>query len=192
MIGFNTTRIPGRILGILAALSLLLAGLAACGTGSSGGGTSSTTTPIKIGFTVSLTGDFSADGQAFLQGYQLWAKKVNDSSGILGRQLALVYYDDASSTDQVTTDYQKLITVDHVDLLFGPFSTLLTKPASVVANRYGVALVEGAGGGPSVFTQGLNNVFDVSLPVASALVNFTQWISALPASQKPTTAAYAT
>ena len=190
MIGFNTTRIPGRILGILAALSLLLAGLAACGTGSSGGGTSSTTTPIKIGFTVSLTGDFSADGQAFLQGYQLWAKKVNDSGGILGRQLALVYYDDASSTDQVTTDYAKLITVDKVDLLFGPFSTLLTKPASVEANRYGYALVEGAGGGPSVFTQGLTNVFDVSLPVASALLNFTQWVSSLP--QKPTTAAYAT
>jgi branched-chain amino acid transport system substrate-binding protein len=190
MIGFNTTRIPGRILGILAALSLLLAGLAACGTGSPGGGTSSTTTPIKIGFTVSLTGDFSADGQAFLQGYQLWAKKVNDSGGILGRQLALVYYDDASSTDQVTTDYAKLITVDKVDLLFGPFSTLLTKPASVVANRYGYALVEGAGGGPSVFTQGLTNVFDVSLPVASALLNFTQWVSSLP--QKPTTAAYAT
>ena len=190
MIGLNATR-PRRIFGVLAALSLLLAGLAACGTGSPSG-TSTTSAPIKIGFTVSLTGDFSADGQAFLQGYQLWAKKVNDNGGILGRQLALDYYDDASSTDQVTTDYAKLITVDHVDLLFGPFSTKLTKPASVEANRYGYALVEGAGGGPSVFTQGLNNVFDVSLPVASALLNFTQWVSALPASQKPTTAAYAT
>lgn len=188
MIGLNTARL-WRILGVLSIMSLVLAGLIGCG----GGGTSSTnTSPIKIGFTVSLTGDFSADGQAFLQGYQLWADHVNSTGGILGRQVQLVHYDDASSTDQVTTDYQKLITVDKVDLLFGPFSTLLTKPASVVANRYSYALVEGAGGGPSVFTQGLNNVFDVSLPVASALINFTQWLAALPASQKPTTAAYAT
>src|SRR5207248_3913511 len=99
---------------------------------------------------------------------------------------------DASSTSQVVTDYQKLITVDHVDLVFGPFSTLLTKPASVVANRYGYAMVEGAGGGPSVFTRGLNNVFDVSLPVANNLVAFTNYIQTLPASKRPTSIAYAT
>lgn len=188
MIGLKTAR-HWRILGVLTIICLVLTGLAACG---GGGSTSTNTTPIKIGFTVSLTGDFSADGQSFLQGYQLWADHINSTGGLLGRQVQLVHYDDESSTDQVTTDYQKLITVDKVDLLFGPFSTLLTKPASVVANRYGYALVEGAGGGPSVFTQGLNNVFDVSLPVASALINFTQWISALPSSQRPTTAAYAT
>jgi branched-chain amino acid transport system substrate-binding protein len=178
-------------LGAIAVLALLSATLAACGNGSSTT-TSTNTAPIKIGYTLSLTGDFSADGQAFQQGYKLWADKVNASGGILGRKVQLVSYDDASDPNQVTTDYQKLITVDKVDLLFGPFSTLLTKPASVVANRYGYALVEGAGGGPSVFTQGLNNVFDVSLPVDKALVDFDQWLLSLPAGQKPTTAAYAT
>jgi branched-chain amino acid transport system substrate-binding protein len=177
-----------RLFGVFGTVCLLLINLAACGSSSS----PANTTPIKIGFTLSLTGDFSADGMAFQQGYQLWADKVNSSGGILGRKVQLVSYDDASDANQVTTDYQKLITIDKVDLLFGPFSTLLTKPASAVANRYNYALVEGAGGGPSVFTQGLNNVFDVSLPVASALVNFTQWILALPAGQRPTTAAYAT
>ena len=171
----------------LGALIALLA-LTACGNSSTGGTTN--TTPIKIGFTVSLTGDDSADGQAFLQGYELWRDAVNKSGGLLGRQVKLVYYDDATNTDTVTTDYQKLITVDKVDLLFGPFSTLLTKPASVVANRYNYALVEGAGGGPSVFTRGLNDIFDVSLPVDAALVNFCQWLLALP--NHPTTAAYAT
>src|SRR5215831_6442063 len=168
-------RHPRRALGVAGILVLLLAMVTACGSSS---GAAKPTTPIKIGFTVSLTGDFSADGQAFLQGYQLWADKINSSGGLLGRQVQLIHYDDASSPDQITTDYQKLINNDKVDLLFGPFSTLLTKPASVVANRYDSALPEGAGGGPSVFTQGLNNVFDVSLPVASALVNFVQWLLA--------------
>ncbi len=99
---------------------------------------------------------------------------------------------DASSPDQVQTNYQKLINVNHDDLVFGPYSTLLTKPASVVANRYGYAMVEGAGGGPSVFTQGLHNVFDVSLPVAYNLDSFAQYLLALPASSRPDSIAYAT
>jgi branched-chain amino acid transport system substrate-binding protein len=148
--------------------------------------------PIKIGASLSLSGDFSADGMAFQQGYQLWADTVNKNGGLLGRQVQLDIISDASSPDQVQTNYQKLITVDHCDLVFGPYSTLLTKPASVVASRYGYAMVEGAGGGPSVFTQGLNNVFDVSLPVAYNLDSFTQYILSLPASQRPTAVAYAT
>ncbi|WIG61898.1 MAG: ABC transporter, substrate-binding protein (cluster 4, leucine/isoleucine/valine/benzoate) [Ktedonobacterales bacterium] len=181
-----------QLWGALCALgtcTVILATLAACGTS---GGSTTSSGPIKIGFTVSLTGDFSDDGKAVEQGYQLWADTINAHGGLLGRQVSLDILDDASNPDQVTTDYQKLITVDKVDLLFGPFSTLLTKPASVVAHRYGYALPEGSGGGPSVFTAGLNNVFDVSLPVASNLVSFAQYILALPAAQRPQTAAYAT
>lgn len=154
--------------------------------------TSQPKTPIKIGISLSLSGDFSADGLAFRQGYQLWADTVNKNGGILGRQVTLDIVSDASSTTQVVTNYQKLITVDHCDLVFGPFSSLLTKPSSVVANRYKYAFIEGAGGGPSVFTQGLHNLFDVSAPVANLLVSFTQYIQSLPATQRPTTAAYAT
>ncbi len=153
---------------------------------------SASSAPIKIGISLSLSGDFSADGQAFQQGYQLWADTINKNGGLLGRQVQLDIVSDASSPDQVQTNYQKLITVDKVDLVFGPFSTLLTKPSSVVANRYGYALVEGAGGGPSVFTQGLHNVFDVSRPVANNLTRFVPYVKSLPASQRPTSVAYAT
>jgi branched-chain amino acid transport system substrate-binding protein len=162
----------------------------------SGCGTTTTSNqpqgPITIGISLSLSGDFSADGKAFQQGYQLWADTVNKNGGLLGRQVKLIILSDASSPTQVATNYQKLINVDHVDLVFGPFSTLLTKASSVIAHRFGYAMLEGAGGGPSVFTQGLNNVFDVSLPVANNLMSFAQYILALPASMRPKTAAYAT
>jgi branched-chain amino acid transport system substrate-binding protein len=52
-------------------------------------------------------------------------------------------------------------------------------------------MLEGAGGGPSVFTRGLNNVFDVSLPVANNLVSFTNYILGLPQSGRPTMVGYA-
>jgi branched-chain amino acid transport system substrate-binding protein len=122
----------------------------------------------------------------------LWADTINKQGGLLGRPVKLDILSDASSPQQVVTNYQKLINVDHVDLTFGPFSSLLTKPSSVIANRYGYAFPEGAGGGPSVFSQGLNNLFDVSLPVANNLVSFASYVLSLPAAQRPKSAAYAT
>jgi branched-chain amino acid transport system substrate-binding protein len=181
-----------RVVACTGALALLLAGCSSSGGSSSGAQSAKSSAPITIGVSLSLSGDFSADGKAFQQGYQLWADDINAKGGLLGRHVKLDIVNDASSPVQVVTNYQKLISVDHVDLVFGPFSTLLTKAASQVVNRYGYAFVEGAGGGPSVFTLGLHNVFDVSLPVANNLISFAKWIVAMPASSRPQTAAYAT
>ncbi len=179
-----------------ATLIMILVASVACGgsTTSTSTGTTSNQpkTPIKIGASLSLSGDFSDDGKAFEQGYHLWADMVNKHGGLLGRQVQLDIVSDASSPQQVVTNYQKLINVDKADLVFGPFSTLLTKPASLVASRAGYAFIEGAGGGPSVFTQGLTNLFAVSLPAANNLISYTQYILSLPASSRPKTAAYAT
>ena len=189
------SRRVARMMGLLAAVGLLAA---ACSNASAGnnsstsGSSSSSKQPIVIGASLSLSGDFSADGQAFQRGYQLWADYVNSHGGLLGRPVKLDIVSDASSPTQVVTNYQQLITVDHVNLLFGPFSTLLTVPSAKVAARYGYAMVEGAGGAPAVFQLKLPNVFDVSLPVADDLVPFAQWIASLPASQRPKTAAYPT
>src|SRR5581483_10108131 len=87
-----------------------------------------------------------------------------------------------------------LFSSDKVDLAFGPFSSLLTTPSASVAARYGYALIEGAGGAPSVFASPANasahNIFDVSLPIEDELVPFVNWVASLPASQRPKTAAY--
>jgi branched-chain amino acid transport system substrate-binding protein len=169
-------------------IALLATGLlAACG--GSGSGSSSSKT-ILIGASLSLTGDFSADGQAYQRGYELWASDVNAHGGIDGRKVKMVILNDNSSPTQVDTNYTDLISVKHVDLTFGPFSSLLTAPAAEVAHRYGYAFVEGAGGSPLVFSENLPNVFDVSLPVANELDPFANWLKSLPASQRPTTVAY--
>ena len=178
---------PVRFLSFAAATLVAASVLAACGSG--GGGTQSGS-PIVIGASLSLTGGFSSDGEAFQRGYQLWQSDVNGHGGILGRQVKLIILNDNSDPGKVTANYQKLITVDHVDLTFGPFSTLLTAPASVAVHRYGYAMVEGAGGGELVFQPKLNSVFDVSLPVASELAPLVAWIKSLPPSERPKTAAY--
>ncbi|HSC01725.1 MAG TPA: amino acid ABC transporter substrate-binding protein [Solirubrobacteraceae bacterium] len=161
-------------------------------TGSSGSSGGTSGKPVVIGASLSLSGDFSADGTAFQRGYQLWAADQNKAGGLLGRPVKLDIVSDASSPAQVVTNYQKLISSDHADLVFGPFSTLLTVPSSKVVNRYGYAFVEGAGGAPAAFGNGLHNIFDVSLPIKDQMVPIAKWIASLPASQRPKTAAYAT
>ena len=82
-----------------------LSALAACSSSSNSSGTPISTSlpagPITIGASLSLTGDFSADGQAFQKGYELWASDVNAHGGILGRQVKLTIINDASLPNQV-------------------------------------------------------------------------------------------
>ncbi len=148
--------------------------------------------PIVIGASLSLSGDFSADGQAYDRGYHLWASFQNAHGGLLGHKVQLDIISDSSDPTQVATNYQTLINVKHANLIFGPFSTLLTVPAAKVTNRYGYAMIEGAGGGPEAFATGLHSLFDVSAPVANSLVPFANWIASMPKSERPKTAAYPT
>src|SRR5260370_4181456 len=120
---------------------MALVGLSACGGQSTPGFQNEK--PIKIGLSYSTSSDFSADGPAMKQGYQLWADTVNKNGGLLGRPVQLVILDDKSNPDLTTKNYKTLINVDHVNLLFGPFSTLLTKQAAPVAQNAGYALIEG-------------------------------------------------
>jgi branched-chain amino acid transport system substrate-binding protein len=166
----------------------MLAAVILAGCTSSGSTTSTTSTtvnsgPIIIGASLSLTGPRDADGQAFKAGYLLWEHDVNARGGLLGRQVKLTILNDNSSATTVVSNYETLIGKDHVDLTFGPYSSLLTTPASNVAARYNYAFVEGAGGAPSVFdtpvNQAARDVFDVSQPVASQMLPLVNYIKNL-------------
>jgi branched-chain amino acid transport system substrate-binding protein len=170
----------------------VLAAAAALGaTAATAGGAATAASPLKIGISLSLSGDFSDSGKAAKRGYQLWQKVVNAKGGVLGRKVQLVIQDDTSSPTQAATNYQTFITRDKVDLVFGPFSTLLTAPSAAVANRYGYAFIEPAGGGPAVFQEKLHNVFFTQpAPVLQSGDVFAKFLLSLPKSLRPKTAAY--
>jgi len=148
--------------------------------------------PVVIGASLSLSGDFSTDGQAFDRGYHLWQSWQNAHGGLLGHKIVLKILSDKSTPTQAATNYNALITSDHAKLVIGPFSSLLTVPSAKAAHRHGYALIEGAGGAPAVFDLKLTNVFDVSYPVATGLVPFAKWVAKMPSATRPKTAAYAT
>ena len=193
-------RFTGTKVATSAVVVLGVSMLAACTSSRTTSGTAATsnsTGPITIGASLSLSpanGPFTADGLAFQKGYDLWVKDVNAHGGLLGRQVKLTILNDHGLVNEVVSNYQTLFGKDHVDLAFGPFSSLLTGPASAVAARYGMAFVEGAGGAPAVFdtpsNQADHDTFDVSLPIADEMVPFVNYIASLPPSERPKTAAY--
>lgn len=189
----RSNRLRKGAVALVAAVSSVA--LAACASSTNNGGaaaaTPSSNAPLVIGASVSLTGDFADSGKAVQRGYELWADTVNAAGGLGGRPVTVKIVDDASSPVQVVSNYQNLINKDKVDLVFGPFSSLLTLPAAQVAKRYSYSFLEPAGGGPKVFAANLDNLFFVQpAPVVKSGDVFADWILSLPADQRPKTAAY--
>ena len=79
---------------------------------------------IKIGFSMALTGPLSPNGKQALLGMQIWEEETNAKGGLLGRPVKLVYYDDQSQAAPVPGIYTKLLDVDKVDLVIGPYATV--------------------------------------------------------------------
>ena len=84
--------------------------------------------PIRIGMTMALTGGVAPIGKQVLAGLQIWRDDVNAKGGLLGRPVQLVFYDDQSNPANVPALYTKLIDVDKVDLLIGPYATNMVAP----------------------------------------------------------------
>jgi len=149
--------------------------------------------PIKVGASLPLTGDFSEPGTAAKKGYEVWVAEVNAAGGLLGRPVELTIYDNASDPDTAVADYERLITQDEVDLVVGPFSSRLVIPTSEVANKYGYAFPEPAGGAPDVFNRGLNNIFFCQpAPSADQAIPFVDFVLGLPEDVRPKTFAVIT
>lgn len=85
-------------------------------------------TPVKIGFSMPLTGGLGGGGQASLLALKIWAEDVNARGGLLGRKVELVYFDDQGNPANSPGIYTKLLDIDKVDLLFAPYATVPTAP----------------------------------------------------------------
>jgi branched-chain amino acid transport system substrate-binding protein len=92
--------------------------------------------PIKIGFSMALTGGLAVNGKATLAAMQIWEADINAKGGLLGRPVKLVYYDDQSNPSTVPGIYTKLLDVDHVDLVVGGYATVMLAPAMPVIMQH--------------------------------------------------------
>jgi len=95
-------------------------------------GVSHAADPIRIGFSMSLTGGLASGGKAALLAYEIWRDEINAKGGLLGRKVEFVHYDDQSNPANVPAIYTKLLSVDKVDLVVSGYATNQIAPAMPV------------------------------------------------------------
>ncbi len=108
--------------------------------------------PLKIGFSMALTGGLAGAGKAALIAMEIWREDVNKKGGLLGRPVEFVYYDDATQPAKVPPIYTKLLNVDKVDLVVSSYGTNEIAPAMPIVMRKKLVF-------PSLFGLAVNDEF---------------------------------
>ncbi|HXJ81171.1 MAG TPA: amino acid ABC transporter substrate-binding protein [Candidatus Methylomirabilis sp.] len=130
----------GGLAGVLASF-LALSFATAAGAAPSG-------PPVRIGCTLALTGPLAQTALLHKIAAEIYVEQLNQGKGLLGRPVELIVLDDQSKPDVTRTLYEKLITVDKVDLVMGPYATSAILAAMGVAQRYQKMLIHNSFGMP--------------------------------------------
>ena len=124
---------------------------------------------IKVGCAISFTGKKSRTGKLYVDSYNMAVDLINKNGGIKvdGKtyKIKIIYYDDKSDATESSRLVEKLITVNKVNFLLGPYSSGITIPDSIVAMRYRIPMIEGGGASGKIFARGNKFIFGL-LPAA--------------------------
>ncbi len=115
--------------------------------------------PIKIGASLPLTGGFSVTGDKHKQGYEFCVDLINKNGGIIGREVELIISDNRSDTETALNQYERMINVQKVDLIFGTFSSKLTFPTSAVTEQNNMVHPIPSGGALRIYSIGHKKLF---------------------------------
>jgi branched-chain amino acid transport system substrate-binding protein len=124
---------------------------------------------IVLGSAISQTGKYAREGKFYVDAYTLTVDAINKAGGVKvggkSHKLALKLYDDQSDPNLSVRLFTKLVTSDKVNFLLGPYSSGITIPASTVAEKYEIPMVQGGGASGKIFDRGYKYIFG-TLPKA--------------------------
>jgi len=144
---------------------------------------------IVIGGTVPLTGPYSEPGRWYQRIYEWYFRELNARGGLLGRPVRLILYDDESDPNKAAQLYERLLTVDRVDLLIGPYPTPTGAAVIPIAERNRMILVQG-GTATSSILRGKNNRYTFTAATFMDVDwarGWIEWMATLPEAERPRT-----
>jgi branched-chain amino acid transport system substrate-binding protein len=86
-------------------------------------------TPLKIGYSLSLSGPLGANGRSARLAHEIWQEDINRRGGLLGRPVEMLAHDDETDASLVPGIYSRLLDHDRVDLVIGGYGTNTILPA---------------------------------------------------------------
>src|SRR3989304_4443484 len=119
---------------------------------------------VLAGVSLSLSGRFRLQGQEALNGLRLW---VDQTSPFL--PLRLIVLDDESRSEQARENVLSLLKRDRVDLLFGPYSSVLTMAAAPIAEGHGKILWNHGGAADAIYEQDWRHLVSLPSPASDYL-----------------------
>jgi len=113
---------------------------------------------ILVGASLSMSGPFAEEVGPFKKLMDTWADMINAKGGIrLGNRnvpIKFIIHDDASKPDESIKAYERLVTVDKVHILLGPYSSPITVQASTVAEKHGIPMIALEANSTAIYTRG--------------------------------------
>ena len=149
-------KMKGLIKVVLIASAMIM--MTSAGFGQTTKGSAPAGDPIKVGGSLPLTGLASEQAKWVKAGYEFWAEDINKRGGLLGRPVKLIIYDDESNAEKAVTYYERAMTVDKVDLVFGGYPSTSNVALMPLVEKYGKVFV-GMGGHMKSFQQGFTYSF---------------------------------
>ena len=127
---------------------------------------------VRVGMVASLTGQFAGQGRQALEGASAWTRDCNAGGGIfvLSRgghlPVELTFYDDESVAQVAAAMAEKLVLEDRVDLLLGPYSSVLTLAVARVTERLQRVLWNHGGASDQIYSQGFRWTVGILTPAS--------------------------
>jgi branched-chain amino acid transport system substrate-binding protein len=120
--------------------------------------------PVLIGAAIAQTGYLADLSLGTRNALLMWQEEVNAAGGLLGRQVDLKLYDDASDALKSTPLYELLVKDDGAELLIGSFGSAATSMAAAVAERHRRVMVNATGVSPAIHRRVYRYIFQVPPP----------------------------
>jgi len=137
---------------------------------------------IRVGLSASVSGKFQLQGQQALNGVLLGQSYANDQGGIsingeIPRAVRLIWYDDASRVSRTRKNVLRLIRDDNVDILLGPYSSILTTAAGEIAEEFKKILWNYGGTSDEIFNRGWRHMIGIASPASDYFRALPLWLA---------------
>src|SRR6185295_10693472 len=125
--------------------------------------------PIVLGTTISVTGIFSSLAGSWDKMTEMFEKELNKSGGVFVSScnkklpIKIIFYDDQSVAATAVSLYEKLATVDNVDLFVGPDWSSHGFPVSQVFEKYKIPSVMSNVATPKIYESGFKYISGMAL-----------------------------
>src|SRR5580692_1313971 len=123
--------------------------------------------PVRIGVSVSQTGNLADSATPYFKGLELWREQANARGGLNGRQIEFVVYDDRSDPATAARLYERLITNDKVDFVVSSLGSATAATGSAVAEKHKVVMINGGGAAEAIQERGFQYVFQTAARISS-------------------------